>query len=144
MLRSDLCDFSDAYIVVKGRVTASFNPRANYVSNDFPINLFLFSIFPRRSSAIQIIAARNAAITNAVNAANAADDRRNLIKGISFRNNAPFIKCISKINGTLINNADLVMLQCQCKICLSTVKITQKQQAVCGIIIEMNRVVTVT
>ena len=27
MLRSDLCDFSDAYVVVKGRVTVSFNPR---------------------------------------------------------------------------------------------------------------------
>ena len=106
MLRSDLCDFSDAYIVVKARVTANFNPRAIYVSNDFPINLFLFSIFPRRSSTLQITAARNAAIINAVNDANAADDRRNLIKRISFRNNAPFIKCISKINGTLINNAE--------------------------------------
>ena len=28
------------------------------------------------------------------------------MKGISFRKNAPFINCISKINGTLIDNAE--------------------------------------
>ena len=78
MLRSDLCDFSDAYIVVKGRVTASFNPRrVDYVNNDFSD-----ALFPEGISAEQITAARNAARTNAVNIANAANDRRNLIKGI--------------------------------------------------------------
>ena len=95
MLRSVLCDFSDAYIVVKGRVTASFNPRrADYVSNGFPDALFPDNIFPEGSSAEQITAARNAARTNVVNTANATGDRRNLIKVISFRNNAPFINCI--------------------------------------------------
>ena len=29
------------------------------------------------------------------------------------------------------------MLQCQCRICLNTAKITEKQQASCGIITEM-------
>ena len=83
MLRSDLCDFSDAYIVVKGRVTASFNPRrVDYVNNDFSDALFPDNIFPEGISAEQITAARNAARTNAVNIANAANDRRNLIKGI--------------------------------------------------------------
>ena len=65
MLRSDLCDFSDAYIVVKGTIT----------------------------------------VTNPNNA------KRN--KAVAFKNNAPFINCISKINGVQIDNAedlDVVML----------------------------------
>ena len=45
-LRSGLCDFSDAYIVVKGRVTANFNiRRVYYVNNDFPDALFSDNIF---------------------------------------------------------------------------------------------------
>ena len=32
MLRSDLCDFSDAYIVVKGNITVS---RKTFTANDF-------------------------------------------------------------------------------------------------------------
>ena len=58
MLRSDLCDFSDAYIVVKGTIT----------------------------------------VTNPDNA------KRN--KSVAFKNNAPFINCISKINGVQIDNAE--------------------------------------
>ena len=45
-LRSDLCDFSDAYIVVKGRVTANFNiRRVDYVNNDFLMLFFLIIFF---------------------------------------------------------------------------------------------------
>ena len=65
MLRSDLFDFSDAYIVVKGVL----------------------------------------AVTNL------DDGKRN--KVVAFKNNAPFINCISKINGVQIDNAedlDAVML----------------------------------
>ena len=51
MLRSDLCDFSDEYIVVKGVITVT----------------------------------------------NPDDAKRN--KSLAFKNNAPFINCISKING---------------------------------------------
>ena len=58
MLRSYLCDYYDAYIIVKGKVTVA-GP------ND-----------------------------------NAYD------KKLNFRNNAPFISCISKINNTLIDNAE--------------------------------------
>ena len=58
MLRSDLCDFSEAYIVVKGYI----------------------------------------AVTNP------DDAKRN--KSIAFKNNAPFINCISKINGVQIDNAE--------------------------------------
>ena len=58
MLRSDLCDFSDAYIVVKGIIT----------------------------------------VTDPNNA------KRN--KEITFKNNAPFINCIAKINGIKIDNAE--------------------------------------
>ena len=72
MLRSDLCDFRDAYIVVKGTNT----------------------------------------VTNPDNA------KRN--KAVAFKNNAPFINCISEINGVQIDNAedlDIIMpmyslLQC--------------------------------
>ena len=64
MLRSDLCDFSDGYIVVEGNITPE---------GDNDVN------------------------------------KRNL----AFKNNAPFINCISKINGVQIDNAedlDIVML----------------------------------
>ena len=59
MLRSDLCDFSDAYIVVKGDITLEGDNNAN---------------------------------------------KRN--KNLTFKNNAPFISCISKINGIKIDNAE--------------------------------------
>ena len=58
MLRSDLCDFSDVYIVVKGTIT---------------------------------IARPNNAKRN---------------KSVAFKNNAPFIYCISKINDAKIDNAE--------------------------------------
>ena len=58
MLRSDLCDYSGAYIVVKGTITVA-NP------NDATYN-----------------------------------------KKLAFKNNAPFINCISKINNILIDNAE--------------------------------------
>ena len=64
MLRSDLCDCSDAYIVVKGVITVV---RPN-------------------------------------------DAKRN--ESVAFKNNAPFINCISKINGVKIDNVedlDMVM-----------------------------------
>ena len=59
MVRSDLCDFSDAYIVGKGTITLDGAPNAN-----------------KRS------------------------------KNSAFKNNAPFISCISKIYNTLIDNAE--------------------------------------
>ena len=58
VLRSDLCDFSDVYIVVKATIT----------------------------------------VTEPKNA------KRN--KAVAFKNNAPFINCISKINSVKINNAE--------------------------------------
>ena len=58
MLRSDLCDFSDAYIIVKGDIIVT-NPN---------------------------------------------DAKRS--KAVAFKNNAPFINCISKINGIKIANAE--------------------------------------
>ena len=66
MLRSDLWDFSDAYIVVKRIVTASADER----------------------------------------------DRDEMNRKVILKTNAPFISCISKVNGALIENAedlDIVM-----------------------------------
>ena len=65
MLRSDLCDYSDAYVWVKGKMT----------------------------------------ITN-------PNDNANFNKDLTLKNNAPFISCISKINGELVEYAedlDIVM-----------------------------------
>ena len=65
MLQSDLCDNSDAYIVVKGTINAE-----------------------------------------------GAENRDKYSRKLALKDNAPFISCISKINGTLIDNAedlDIVM-----------------------------------
>ena len=65
MIRSDLCDYSDAYVWVKGKITVT-NP----------------------------------------------NDNANFNKELTLKNNAPFISCISKINGELVENAedlDIVM-----------------------------------
>ena len=58
MLRSDLRDFSDAYIVVKGIITVTEQDNA----------------------------------------------KRN--KSVVFKNNAPFMNCISKVNSVQIDNAE--------------------------------------
>ena len=105
MLQSDLCDFSNVYIVDKGKVTFNFNPWKVYVNNDFTDERFPDNIFPDGSTTEQTNAARAAAKTAAVIDAN-NNDTRNLIKGISFRNNAPFIDRIPKISNVLIDNAE--------------------------------------
>ena len=63
MLRSGLCDYSDSYIVVKGKITVSATDGANNIS-----------------------------------------DKKN--RPLAFKNNAPFISCILKLNGVLIENAE--------------------------------------
>ena len=93
MLKSDLCDYSGAYIVVKGNII----------------------------------------VTDADNA------KRN--KATVFKNNAPFINCISKINGVKIDNAEDLDVTMPNYNLLEYSKITKKQQEVCGIITEMNQVI---
>ena len=66
MLRSNLCDYSDAYILVKGTITGTA-PGAN-------------------------------------NGANNIRDKRN--RPVILKNNAPFVSCITRINGELIEDAD--------------------------------------
>ena len=58
MLRSDLCDYCDTYIVVKGKITVADPNNDTYD------------------------------------------------KKLALKNNAPFTSCISKINNTLIDNAE--------------------------------------
>ena len=91
MLRSDLCDFSDAYIIVKGTIT--------------------------------VLRPNNA--------------KRN--KTTAFKNNAPFISCISKSNGVKIDNAEDLDVAMPTYNLLEYSKKYKKQQEVCGIIIEMNQ-----
>ena len=64
MLRFNLCDYADAYILVKGTITITG--------------------------------------AGADAAARQADERD---KGVIFKNCAPFTKCINRINGTDIDNA---------------------------------------
>ena len=82
MLRPDLCDFSDAYIVVKGTITVT---KKTFTTND--------------------IEAPNNTAANAT-ATNTANDNAFGEKKLVFKNNAPFINCISKINGVQIDNAE--------------------------------------
>ena len=66
MLRSNLCDYSGAYILVKGTITVTA-PGAN-------------------------------------NGANNIRDKRN--RPLILKNNAPFVSCITRINGEIIEDAD--------------------------------------
>ena len=82
MLRSDLCDFSDAYIVVKGNI-----------------------IVTKKSFTADDIEAPNNTAAN-VTATNTANDNDFGEKKLVFKNNVPFINCVSKINGVKIDNAE--------------------------------------
>ena len=64
-LRSDLCDYSDAYVVVKGTIS----------------------------------------LTNLGSRTNIGDKKN---RPLALKNNVPFISCISKINGELIENAEVL------------------------------------
>ena len=66
MLRSNLCDYSDAYILVKGTITITA-PGANTGANNMR-------------------------------------DKRN--RPLILKNNVPFVSCITRINGELIEDAD--------------------------------------
>ena len=66
MLRSNLCDYSDAYILVKGTITVT--------------------------------------APGVYNNANNITDKRN--RPVILKNNAPFVSCITRINGEFIEDAD--------------------------------------
>ena len=97
MLRSDLCDFSDAYIVVKGTITLTKTDGRRFI-----------------------------------------DIRNNFL---AFKNNTPFTNCISKINNVLIDNAEDLDVVMPMYNLLEYNKIIEKQQAVSGIITEMNLII---
>ena len=63
VLRSDLCDYSDAYVLVSGTITVPANAGANNIR-----------------------------------------DKKN--RPLILKNNAPFISCITRINGELIEDTD--------------------------------------
>ena len=63
ILRSDLCDYADAYILVNGTITVTANAGANNI-------------------------------------------RDNKNRKLIVKNNAPFVSCITRINGELIEDAD--------------------------------------
>ena len=82
MLRLDLCDFTYAYVVVKGDITVD---KKAFTADDFEA--------PNNTVA-------NATATNTAN--NNAFGEKKLV----FKNNAPFINCITQINGIKIDNAE--------------------------------------
>ena len=82
MLRSDLCDFSDAYIVVKGNIIVT---KKTFTADDIDA--------PNNTAA-------NVPATNTANN-NAFGDKK-----LFFFKNSLFINCISKINGVKIDNAE--------------------------------------
>ena len=114
MLRSDLCDFSDAYIVVKGNITVN---KKTFTAGDF--------------------GAPNNTAANANNANNNAFGEKQLI----FKNNAPFINCITKINGIKIDNAEDLDVVMPMYNLLEYSKNCKKQWEACGITIETNQIV---
>ena len=118
MLRSDLCDFSDAYIVVKGYITVT---KKTFTADDIDAS---------NNTAV------NVAATNTANNNDFGD------KKLVFKNNAPFINCISKINGVKIDNAEDLDVVMPMYNLLEYSKNYKKQQVVYGIIIEINQVVT--
>ena len=82
MLRSDLCYFSDAHIVLKGDITVT-----------------------EKTFTVDDIEAPNNTVAKA-NASNTANDNGFGEKKLIFKNNAPFINCISKTNVIKIDNAE--------------------------------------
>ena len=74
MLRCDLSDYCDAYIVVKGNIIVD---KKSFIANDFE-------------------APNNTA--DDANATNTANDNAFGEKNLIFKKNAAFINCISKIN----------------------------------------------
>ena len=117
MLRSDLCDFNDAYIVVTGDIIVT---KRNFTANDFekPNN-------------------KNLDTTNTNSANNIVFGEKKLV----FKNNAPFVKCISKNNGIKIDNAEDLDVVMPMYNLLEYSKNHKKQHVVYGIIIEMNQIV---
>ena len=91
MLRSDLCDFSDACIVVKGDITVDKKHLLTMILKHLIIQQLMQLLLM-----MQII--------------------MHLVKNkLVFKNNAPFFNCITKINGIKIDNAedlDVVMPMC--------------------------------
>ena len=120
MLRSDLCDSSDANIIAKGTITVS---KKTFTADDFEA--------PNNTAA-------NATATNTAND-NAFGEKK-----LVFKNNAPFINCISKINGVKVDNAedlDVVMPMYNSLEYSKNYKKTTGSYYRDGIIVEMNQIV---
>ena len=82
MLRSDLCDYSNAYIVLKRNITVT---KKIFTADD--------------------IEAPNNTADN-ITDTDTANDNAFGKKKLVFKNNSPFINCVSKINGVKIDNAE--------------------------------------
>ena len=117
MLRSNLCDFIDAYIVVKENIT--INKKA-FTADDFD--------------------APNNTVGNA-GATNTANDNAFGEKELFFKNNAPFISCVSNINGVKLDYGEDLDFVIPMYDLLKYSKNYKKQQEFYGYITQMNQVV---
>ena len=69
------------------------------------------------------------------------DDANKHNKNLAFKNNAPFINCITKINGIKIDNVeDLEVVMPMYNLLEYSKNYKKKKQEACGIIIEINQV----
>ena len=84
---------------------------------------------------IQYFKYNNSNVTNTINNNTFCE------KKLVFKNNAPFISCISKINGIKTDNVEDLDVVMSMYNLLDIVKILEKQQVVYGIITEMNQTV---
>ena len=88
MLISDLCDFSDAYIVVKETITVAKKTFDDFM--DLAEN-------KRAASATTSNTANVALVGNTSNVALVGNTSNVALVGkLAFKNNAPFFNCISK------------------------------------------------
>ena len=67
------------------------------------------------------------------------NDNANFNKELTLKNNAPFISCISKINGELVENAEDLDIVMPIYNLFEYSKNYEKLQDLCLIIIEMNQ-----
>ena len=84
MLRADLCDYSDAYVEVTADVVVTVNR-----TNADNVNIFAGDVEPNPNANPPVVGVDNS-------------HKRTF----TLKNNAPFISCITKINGELVENAE--------------------------------------
>ena len=64
-----------------------------------------------------------------------------IVARVAFKNYAPCIKSITKIDGTTTDDAEDLAWSCGCIICQNTIRIILKQQVVYGFIVMIKQLI---